>query len=315
LCLAVVSVSAHQASSLSRSFLAPNLVCCFEGSAADQAACRNPPPDPNYWASCIGATGRACGGVDQDIKFAGLTLGSVHIVKTYPYNKALFSPQGVVDNPEKNMVALHTSIGAISHDLCCRQNLHGTFCNAHNMPILNTFASKLPLGSKYNNSCACLEEWRRAAFEFYAGFGEVMNWPTKPMPELNKPNPTTRKTTLPGDFVPNILNPASSSGKSWTPLLQPVVETVGTSNIKFSNGTKLTCIATADPNCRIQSGSSACNIQADSTCKAGSAEAKAWIPSYAKAGDAPWCASGEFSRLGYVNDDEGWGICAPLQKK
>ena len=58
-----------------------------------------------------------------------------------------------------------SEVGSILHDLCCMEHQSGAFCHGSNYPIGATINA---LGNT-NNDCACLMEWRKAAWNVLRG--------------------------------------------------------------------------------------------------------------------------------------------------
>jgi len=269
-------------------------VCCKQGNDAARKACREErtkPANMTYWSLCVGATGYGCEGVTKEFTIIKDKFKiPITIVKRHLYSPQRFSPHGDLPNPSSSMVGLFASIGAIMHDRCCTTHNDGAFCNDNNTPFLSTANVDLPLMDRLDNNCACLLEWRRAVFDLFNGFGEVMNFPKTPKPDLNAPGKVNRVTSLPGALT---LLPVPLRGSQWDKYYhQDIKETVGTNAIKFSVGTKLTCIAAVDKRCGgIKKGAPLTKEQE-------------------VAGDASFCKSGKFAKIDYDTDNHGVGYCA-----
>merc|ERR1712032_1777554 len=69
-----------------------------------------------------------------------------------------------IDRPG-GKVELKTSVGSILHDLCCMERPWGAFCHSSNYPIDAT----IDLLGNADNSCDCLLEWRKAAWNLLRG--------------------------------------------------------------------------------------------------------------------------------------------------
>jgi len=321
-------IYADRSRSAARLQAGKNSVCCFQGNATEQEACKNAPYDTDYWGRCVGATGYGCNGVQKWVDVLGVQLFPLDFVKVVPYadDMPLAQPESVWPRPksasDKNQwVAVWTSVGAILHDRCCMQHTHGVFCNQYNYPVLATINAKLA-GKGYNNDCACMLEWRRAVWDLGTGKGAVMAWKNVSDQTLNAPARSTRQTALPGDFTLALNTKALWTATQWTPISnQGTTETVGTSNIQFPAGSNQICIPAIDPKCEVEPKGildkikcalvkcyACASVDAYKGCDA-TAVAR-WRPEMSKAGDAQWCKSQTFKAVVRISDTDSYGVCA-----
>lgn len=250
----------------------PNDVCCH--LANDETGCEAyTEHDDLSFDNCVGGIGVDCDGVPYDLDFGVMGILSINLVK--PVHAA------------NGKVTIKTSVGSILHDLCCIEHPQGAFCNGANYPIDET----INLVGGADNDCACIMEWRKAAWNVLRGRYWLAEFDEAPhSSDLTKIpfSELSRESWLPTSWTTNYLEYKSNWG---------LQENEATSQLCAPTGTELDC-PSEDDNCRIGTFRyTACSPDA-SGCT--STEYGNWNRKgrdHANAGDSDYCCSGEFMKV------------------
>jgi hypothetical protein len=220
----------------------------------------------------VGAVGRDCDGVEENVAVPLLGEQKVALIRVHP-----------ASDGDPNKRGLFTAPDAVAHDLCCAKYRHGTFCTSDNYPIAATFRDV----HGYDNSCACLPEWRGSVHAVLYNHGAVIDWDVRPHTfDASPVPPDTQPATRPMAF-PNGL-PALNWGPyhnrhGWE-------ETRGTRSVALPSNTVLDCPVT-DARCRIPGHRGLRDARAcapeNPDCSA--EEKRLWQPQMAHAGEGLFC--------------------------
>lgn len=233
--------------------------------------------------NCIGGTGVDCEGVSSDISFGALGTISVNVVKP-------------VDRPG-GKVELKTSVGSILHDLCCMERPWGAFCHSSNYPIDAT----INLLGNADNSCDCLLEWRKAAWNLLRGrYWSHEFTKAGQSQDITFDPAKQRMSWLPTGSGTNYLSYKSTWG---------IIERKATSGLCAPEGTRLDC-PSEDNNCKVPCWGATCKA-----CARGCASRhrKRWNKkgrNHAHAGDSDYCCSGQFKEVYWSLTGTRYGTCA-----
>lgn len=266
----------------------PDNVCCDR--ANDEAGCLAYTEHDSFsFDNCVGAIGVDCDGVPYDLDFG--PVGTITVNLAAPVH----SSGGVS--------VIKTSVGSILHDLCCIKNTQGAFCTGTNYPIDET----INLWGNADNSCACIMEWRKAAWNLLRGrYWEASFNEAAFSSDLNAVPGLIRESWLPTGSGTNYISYKSNWG---------LEENGATAQLCAPSGTKLDC-PSEDDNCRIDctfcAYAWACGPDATG-CK--SRHYNRWNDDgrdHAHAGDSDYCCSGEFNKVYWelgANGKTRYGIC------
>lgn len=264
--------------------IAPNDQCCDR--ANDQTACEAYTEHDAYsFDNCVGGIGVDCDGVPYDLDFGVMGTLSVNLVAP-------------VDHPDGVHVTVKTSVGSILHDLCCIQHPNGAFCHGSNYPIDET----LNLLGNADNDCACIMEWRKAAWNVLRGRYWYETFEKGAGTSNTDPYPYTleRKSYLPTGSGTNYLSYKSNWG---------LTENYATAALCAPEGTQLDC-PSEDDNCRVPCIGLTCKA-----CAYGCASRhrNRWNKDgrdHANAGDSDYCCSGQFKEVYWSSTGTRYGTCA-----
>lgn len=254
----------------------PNKECC--DSANDPEGCRLYSHSPTDFDNCVGAIGVDCEGVQTDLS----VFGKVDIV-------------GVTDNND-GTVTIDTSVGSILHDLCCMKHPKGAFCTGTNYVFGATIN---PFGNA-DNDCACLMEWRKAAWNVIRKRTWRHTYPKADFSSDLTPRPDKkRKSWLPRSWSGNYLKYSSTWG---------LEEVQATAELCAPPGTDLDC-PSEDNNCQVPNfwfSAKACAYGCNRR------QRRRWNRNgrdHAHAGDSSYCCSGKFREV-YWDATRRHGVCA-----
>eukprot|EP00566_Odontella_aurita_P017456 CAMPEP_0113530682 /NCGR_PEP_ID=MMETSP0015_2-20120614/3077_1 /TAXON_ID=2838 /ORGANISM="Odontella" /LENGTH=272 /DNA_ID=CAMNT_0000429435 /DNA_START=93 /DNA_END=911 /DNA_ORIENTATION=+ /assembly_acc=CAM_ASM_000160 len=258
----------------------PNDVCCDR--ANDPEGCLDyENHDELSFDNCVGAIGVDCDGVPYDLSFEPVGTLSVNLVKP-------------VSNGDTTVV-LKTSVGSILHDLCCIENPRGAFCTGTNYPIDET----LNLFGNADNSCACIMEWRKAAWNVLRGRYWLESYGKAAFSSDLTASGIYRESWLPTGSGTNYLDYKSNWG---------LQENQATALLCAPSGTQLDC-PSEDNNCKVPCFGLTCKACA-SGCS--SRHRKRWNKNgrdHANAGDSDYCCSGEFKEVYWSSTGTRYGTC------
>ncbi|CAE7280288.1 rnf181 [Symbiodinium natans] len=232
---------------------------------------------------CVGGTGVDCVGVPYDLDFGVMGTLSVNLV----------APQ---DNGD-GTVTLKTSVGSILHDLCCMEHQSGAFCHSSNYPI----GATINVLGNANNNCACLMEWRKAAWNVLRGRYWLATFTKAAQSQDMTPDTSVqRKSYLPKGSGTNYESYKSTWG---------LTERKATSVLCAPGGTRLDC-PSEDNNCKVPCVGTYCKA-----CATGCASRhrKRWNKDgrdHANAGDSDYCCSGQFKEVYWSLANTRYGTCA-----
>ncbi|CAE7264810.1 E3 ubiquitin-protein ligase [Symbiodinium microadriaticum] len=232
--------------------------------------------------NCVGGTGVDCSGVPYDLDFGVIGTLSVNLVAP-------------IDNGD-GTVTLKTSVGSILHDLCCMEHQSGAFCHGSNYPIGATINA---LGNT-NNDCACLMEWRKAAWNVLRGRYWLAKFTKAAQSQDMTPVPSLqRKSYLPKGSGTNYESYKSTWG---------LTERKATSVLCAPEGTRLDC-PSEDDNCKVPCVGTYCKA-----CAVGCASRhrKRWMKNgrdHPNAGDSDYCCSGQFKEVYWSLANTRYGTC------
>lgn len=238
--------------------------------------------------NCVGASGIDCDGVEL---FDFPAVGTVNAVT--PVSSGA------------NLVRLPVSVGSIYHDLCCREYPHGAFCDSSNYVIKDTINI---LHEDDVNECACLPEWRKAAWNLLRGRFWYDDFSTLPHSSNLNPVGSSRPTWLPKSWGSDYIE----AGPDTTyPLPE---EVIATSILCAPSGTELDCPVTSDYTDCKTGGWLSRKVCSKSACDHGrhgckSKNNKHWKSRHKTAGDAIFCCSGEFEVVYWGFPTTRYGIC------
>mmetsp|Transcript_4442 Transcript_4442/g.7753 ORF Transcript_4442/g.7753 Transcript_4442/m.7753 type:complete len:317 (-) Transcript_4442:155-1105(-) len=192
----------------------PDNVCCDR--ANDEAGCLAYTEHDSFsFDNCVGAIGVDCDGVPYDLDFG--PVGTITVNLAAPVH----SSGGVS--------VIKTSVGSILHDLCCIKNPQGAFCTGTNYPIDET----INLWGNADNSCACIMEWRKAAWNLLRGrYWEASFNEAAFSSDLNAVPGLIRESWLPTGSGTNYISYKSNWG---------LEENGATAQLCAPSGTKLDC--------------------------------------------------------------------------
>lgn len=232
--------------------------------------------------NCVGAGGVDCDGIEL---ISALNLNVITPVSC-----------------GTNCVTLPVSVGSIYHDLCCRNHPHGAFCDDSNYVISDT----LNIFGNADNNCACLLEWRKAAWNQLRGRYWTADFSTLDHSSNLNPAPGTRPTWFPTGSGTNYIQATSS--------ILPQ-EVVATAALCAPAGTELDCPVTSNnEDCKISGflASKACSPAAYNAGRHGCKKKhkNRWESHHPTAGDAVFCCSTIFEVIRYILPSTRYGICA-----
>jgi hypothetical protein len=259
----------------------PNNQCCDR--ANDEAACEAyTAHDANSFDNCVGGIGVDCEGVPYDLDFGIMGTLDVNLVKP-------------IDIGE-NHVTIKTSVGSILHDLCCIQHPNGAFCTGSNYPIDET----INLLGNADNDCACIMEWRKAAWNVLRGRYWLHTFEKGAGTSDTTPQSTLqRQSYLPTGSGTNYLDYKSTWGLTGN---------IATSALCAPEGTELDC-PSEDDNCKVPCLGLTCKACAYG-CE--SRHRNRWNKNgrdHANAGDSDYCCSGQFKEVYWSSTRTRYGTC------
>lgn len=264
------------------SSIPPNDECC--DLANDESGCLDHTSiTPGTFDNCVGGIGVDCEDVQHDINFGAIGTISVDLVTPVPVGST--------------KVRLKTAVGSILHDLCCIQNPNGAFCHSSNYPIDET----LNIGGKANNDCACIMEWRKAAWNLLRGRYwehdfDVAAGSSDLTPDTSGLN---RESWLPTGSGTNYLGYKSD----WD-----LQEVVATSQLCAPPGTTLDC-PSEDDNCKVPCIWTSCTACASGCSRRNRRRWNDNGRNHATAGDSDYCCSGEFKEVYWHWSGTRYGTC------
>ncbi|CAE7254532.1 rnf44 [Symbiodinium sp. CCMP2456] len=267
--------------------------------------------------NCVGGTGVDCSGVPYDLDFGVVGTLSINLVAPIDHGDGT--------------VTLKTSVGSILHDLCCMEHQSGAFCHSSNYPIGATINA---LGNT-NNDCACLMEWRKAAWNVLRG----RYWLAK----FTKAAQSQARYDSCPVFAAQVWHPTGAFHLDAMEGLSSVTSKIHTetarmagarpSNLRISQpcdpslttfqglkirkatsvlcapeGTRLDC-PSEDDNCKVPCVGTYCKA-----CAVGCASRhrKRWMKNgrdHPNAGDSDYCCSGQFKEVYWSLANTRYGTC------
>lgn len=250
-----------------------------------------PDGDVAGFSMCVGGTGVDCDGVQWSLDFGVVGTLDASIVTPYYF----YDPDGTP------MARLKVSVGSIFHDLCCRNHPHGAFCDSSNYPISQTINA----GDSANNNCACLNEWRKAAWNLIRGRYWLSDFERNPH--------TSDLTEVDASEVRYTYFPLGYGTDYTSKTDAGITEVRGTRNLCAPAETELDC-PSEDDNCKVPCWGTycvACVDRDDDGCS--KKREKRWNKDgrdHANAGDSDFCCSGTFRYVRWELTGTRYGICS-----
>lgn len=194
-------------------------------------------------------------------------------------------------------VTLDVSVGSILHDLCCIKHPNGAFCTSSNYPIRET----INLVGRADNSCACIMEWRKAAWNTIRGRKWKHTFSKARGSSDLSPRPwVKRRSYLPTSWRSKYLPQRSTWG---------LQEVAATEKLCAPKGTRLDCPG-IDRNCQVPCIGTTCKACATGCRKRHRRRWNSKGRNHAKAGDSDYCCSGIFSEVVWKTSGSRYGTCA-----